>query len=262
MTRERLLHDGLERQYVLVEPEGPVERTLLFFHGSLQSGNVIRRFTAGTFDGLPGTRVIYPSGVHNHFNDGRARLPEKTREMGVDDVGFTRELVGRYGGPVFACGYSNGGHMVMRLLIDAPGLLRGACLFAATMPTRDNLATTNPLDVYEPTPVMFLHGTGDRIAPISGGEAALSAAKSRGSVLSARESAEWFAQANGCATGAVSRPYADVERVRWEGAQPVELWSVDGMGHVIPSGNEVSPRLGANTASFVAADAVRGFFGF
>ena len=47
-------------------------------------------------------------------------LPEKTRELGTDDVGFTQavvdELRKEYNiGRIFACGYSNGGQMVLRL---------------------------------------------------------------------------------------------------------------------------------------------------
>ncbi len=299
LLREKLDVGGRERSFVAVVPDGPVNSALFFFHGSMQSGNVARRFTGGTFDTFAesGTLVVYPNGVHNHFNDYRAALPEKTRELGVDDVAFTDTLVTtlreRFGfADVYACGFSNGGHMVMRLLFDAPGLLSGAAIFSATLATEDNIALDNPLSAYQPTPLLFMHGDADRIAPIDGGQAALSIATSRGSVRSAMETCQWFADVHrnrpfgsvqpgqsGCLPGQAARmpnpatetdsevarltrsqPYQDVTVTSWSCAPSVELWAVHGMGHVIPSGKEFDPRLGASTDSFLAADIVRTFF--
>ena len=48
----------------------------------------------------------------------------------------------------------------------------------------------------------------------------------------------------------------------WEGDNPVELWTMEGVGHVIPSGNGLDARLGPNTDSFIAAQVVEDFFGF
>lgn len=118
--------------------------------------------------------MAYPGGIHNHFNDARKHLPEKTRELGTDDVGFTQavvdELRKEYNiGRIFACGYSNGGQMVLRLLFDAPGLLSGAAVFAATLAACENLAPTNPIEAYQPTPLLMIHGTLDDKAPYEGG---------------------------------------------------------------------------------------------
>lgn len=315
LLREKLDVGGHERSFVAVVPDGPVNSALFFFHGSMQSGNVARRFTGGTFDTFAesGTLVVYPNGVHNHFNDYRAALPEKTRELGVDDVAFTETLVTtlreRFGfDDVYACGFSNGGHMVIRLLFDAPRLLSGAAIFSATLAKEDNITLDNPPSAYQPTPLLFMHGDADRIAPIDGGQAALSIAKSRGSVRSAMETCQWFADVHrnrpvgsvqpgqsGCLPGQSARlpgqagrrscqddripnpaadtvadsevarltrsqPYQDVTVTSWSCAPSVELWAVHGMGHVIPSGKDVDPRLGASTDSFLAADIVRTFF--
>lgn len=282
IERRKLTFQERERSYVLVlpaeaEPATGAEATtaapgagaapdlLLFFHGSLQSGNVIRRFTNGTFDDLGarhGMIVAYPNGVEQHFNDARAKLPVAARELGIDDVGFTQHLVAQlqeeFGvGRVFACGFSNGGQFVIRLLFDAPGLLDGAAVFASSLGAGDNHATTNPESAYLPTPVLFLHGTGDPLAPYEGGEAGRG---TRGVVLGAVENAARFAQLNKTTGSSTARPYEDTEVTRWEGEHPVELWTVDGMGHVIPSGNDVDPRLGKNTRSFLAAEVVEEFF--
>ena len=46
--------DGRTRRFLVIAPDNPGPRPdlLLFFHGSLQSGNVLRNFTDRTFEGL------------------------------------------------------------------------------------------------------------------------------------------------------------------------------------------------------------------
>lgn len=235
---------------------------LLYFHGSLQSGNVARNFTGRTFDDMAaarGVRLVYPDGVDRHFNDTRLALRERTRQLGVDDVGFTRAIVDWLGvESVHACGYSNGGQMVMRLLHDAPGLLTGAATFAATMPAENN-RLPDLGSALVPTPYLAIHGTADHIVKYDGGVAGLDPAHTRGELISARASAEYFAQANGLGADAHTQysPSPGVLVDRWDGAAPVELWSIEGMGHLVPT-----PRhLPADDAP-VAADVVADFFGF
>ena len=86
---------GFKRKYTVVAPEDPGPNQLLFLHGSLQNGSVMRRFTNGTFDELAartGTVVVYPDGVDRHFNDARGVLPVKARELGIDDVAFLQHV--------------------------------------------------------------------------------------------------------------------------------------------------------------------------
>ncbi|WP_394285875.1 alpha/beta hydrolase family esterase, partial [Corynebacterium kefirresidentii] len=170
--------DGRARRFLVIAPDnlGLRPDLLLFFHGSLQSGNVMRRFTNGTFDELAdatNTVLVYPDGVDRHFNDCRSILPVTARAENVDDVAFTAFLVEEmrreFGtGRTFACGYSNGGQMVLRLLFDAPFALTRACIFASTLGEGDNHAPSNP-DGYRPTPLLFFHGTADPYAPYEGG---------------------------------------------------------------------------------------------
>lgn len=184
----------------------------------------MRRFTAGTFDELAertGTVVVYPDGVGRHFNDSRAILPVKTRELGIDDVAFLCHVVDtihhEYGTQrTFACGYSNGGQMVIRLLFDAPGLLDGACIFASTLGEGANHAPTNPDSAYQPTPVLMMHGTADPLAPYEGGEAGIMGS-TRGKVTSAPWTAQRFAELNGAGEVVVSRPFDDIELRTWPG---------------------------------------------
>lgn len=259
---------GFKRKYTVVAPEDPGPNQLLFLHGSLQNGSVMRRFTNGTFDELAartGTVVVYPDGVDRHFNDARGVLPVKARELGIDDVAFLQHVAAtvqeEYGTQrTYACGYSNGGQMVIRLLFDAPGFLDGACIFASTMGSGANHAPSNP-EGYKPTPILMMHGTADPLAPYEGGQAGL-ANSSRGEVTSALWTAQRFATMNGCSKAKVTRPFSDVSLHSWEGDSPVELWTMEGVGHVIPSGNGLDARLGPNTDSFIAAQVVEDFFGF
>lgn len=267
--KESLELDGRPRTFITVEPAEPGGDLILFFHGSLQSGSVLRRFTANTFDEMAqrtGRVIIYPEGVDRHFNDARGTLPVKARELGVDDVAFARALVElaqqRYGTQrTFACGYSNGGQMVLRLLFDAPGLLDAACVFASTLGSGANHAPSNPDSAYLPTPVLLMHGTADPLAPYEGGVAGLDATRTRGKVTSAPWTAARLAQLNGL-TGEpqVTHPYEAVTTRTWAGENPVVLWTMEGTGHVIPSGNQLDARLGPNTDAFLAADVVEGFF--
>ncbi|WP_293768984.1 hypothetical protein [uncultured Corynebacterium sp.] len=274
LERRSLNLQDRDRTFLVVRADEPRQTPdlLIFFHGSLQSGSVMRRFTAGTFDTLAdrhGMIVAFPNGVEQHFNDARATLPVAARELGIDDVAFTQaianQLRAEFGvGRIFACGFSNGGQMVIRLLFDAPGLLDGAAVFASTLGAGANHAPTNPDSAYHPTPVLFMHGTGDPLAPYDGGTAGIDPKRTRGAVTSAPFTAARFAELNDATGPDRSQPFADTTVDRWaraDGSFPVELWTVQGMGHVVPSGNDLDIRLGKNTRSFLAADVVEDFFG-
>src|SRR5699024_12249761 len=98
MEQRRITFQDTERRYVLIPPENPEDSPqdlLLVFHGSLQSPNVIRRFTDFTFDPLASctTIVAYPGGIKNHFNDARTHLPAVTRDPGTDSARRTHTLM-------------------------------------------------------------------------------------------------------------------------------------------------------------------------
>ena len=118
---------------------------LVWLHGSTQSATVTRRFTNRRFEHL-GMSVAYPEGVARHWNDGRRLLQEKTRELGTNDVEYLTEFVHSFEctGRVFGAGFSNGGHMIYRLLHEAPGLFDAALVIAATQPTPENFLPTPP----------------------------------------------------------------------------------------------------------------------
>ena len=295
-----LTHDGLERRARVIVPEHLGDRPglLVFFHGSRQSGNVMRNFTANTFDELAcrlGCVLAYPDGVGRHFNDARRALPEQARRDDIDDVGFTRTLIdllaeshGIDRDHVTGLGYSNGGQMVMRLLRDAPGLLHAAVVFAATWPApghelpgvelpgdlpseavaNGETEGARPAEAPEwvPTPCLFMHGTADPMAGYQGGAVGIDERSYRGHALSAPESAAKFAGLNGVGGDPeLSEPVPGVEVERWGGAPGdaehavTELWTLLDAGHVIPSGTETAEMLGPDCDAVIAADVVGDF---
>lgn len=261
-TRRSLHHDDRERTWLEVTAgDGPADTLVLFLHGSLQSGSVARNFTGRTFDTLasPGCRVVYPDGIGRHFNDLRRSFTESARTLGVDDVGFLRELIALYGAArVIGCGFSNGGQMLLRMLFDAPGALHGAALFGAPAPTEDNMLSA-PAG-WVPTPILAVQGTADPIVPYHGGEAGLGPAN-RGTARSALDSARYLASLNGAVRHERSHPKPRVTVDTWSGGSaPVELWSLEGVGHLVPSPARLDERLGPGTDAVVGADLVRDYF--
>ncbi|WKD58133.1 Alpha/beta hydrolase family protein [Corynebacterium capitovis DSM 44611] len=261
LTKRSMIHGGRERTWVEVA-QGRAETLLLFLHGSQQSATVARHFTARTFDAFAARNctVVYPNGVGHHFNDLRVGLAESARTLGIDDVGFLTELVSRYDvSRVIGCGFSNGGQMLIRMLFDAPASLHGVALFGASAPAEGN-AICGPA-AWVPTPVLAVQGTADPIVPYAGGEAGIGG-RNRGMTRSALDSAAYFASLNGAPRHETSQARDGVRVDRWTGgAAPVELWSVEGMGHVVPAPNTLDPSLGPGTDKVVGAELVATFFG-
>ncbi|RKQ88217.1 polyhydroxybutyrate depolymerase [Solirubrobacter pauli] len=264
---DSLVIDGRKRTYTVVA--GPAPRAaLLVFHGSRQNGVVHRRFTGGSFDALARTHdaaVVYLDGYAGNWNDARRESRFKARRENVDDVAFTRAVVGQLAsshgvdtGRVFAVGYSNGGQMVMRLAHETPQLLAGAAVIAATMPTPEHFL----LDGATPAavPMLLIHGTKDRIVPYEGGELAWWARalfKVGGSNLSMPQTAAYFAAANGLDVAPTTAVVASdgattVERLEYRagGRPPVVLYTVIGGGHTIP-GPKAAPFIVGRTSTAV-----------
>lgn len=206
---------------------------IIVLHGSKQSGPTMRVFSGRQFE-YPGIRTVYPDGVENHWNDCRATLPEATRRAGTDDVAFLQEVAAYFSATrVFLVGFSNGGHMVWRMLRDAPGFATAAAVLSAPLATADNLL---PGAGWKPTPVLLMHGDADPIVPYSGGRA-----HTRGTVLSVGETAATVAA--------------------WNNAQaPVTVYTMAGAGHVIGGTRPSLSTLGAHAVHVDSGTIVGKFF--
>jgi polyhydroxybutyrate depolymerase len=267
---------GRTRTYTLITPDGgDFDRLLLVFHGSTQSAGVFRKFTGNAFD-RPAARtaVAYLDGFRGNWNDARRASRFPARTQGIDDVAFTEAVVKRVadGRETWAAGFSNGGGMVIRLLHERPDLIAGGAVIASQQPAADNFEV--PGLPVAPKPVLLIHGTKDRIVPYGGGEMAAWARfafRVGGGLLSAPETATYFAGRNGITTPPVTTelPSAGGARTtvsrtdhRQDGRPPVTLFTVHGGGHTIP-GPQPSPALMGRTATDLhTAQAIADFFGF
>jgi len=256
-----------ERRYAVFTPaEVPSRPALLVvFHGSMGSPEAIRIQSGFEFDRLAaghGFIVAYPQGYEGYWNDCRAGADFSARRLAIDDVGFFEAMVADLEKThridpdrVYLAGASAGGHMVYRLALQRPQRVAGAAVFAASLPTPEDLACEQ---TGAPPPLMIVNGTQDPINPYQGGDVTLFGMNSRGSVQSTLATAAFFARARGSrgpdvdtlGSGGFLRA-GPVERRVWRdenGKADVMLLSVIGGGHVIPQPvYRPRPLLGRST---------------
>jgi len=241
---------GLQRHLHVYSPPGlqAVSPLLIAFHPSASSGARMRAMAGATLERMArahGFLVAYPDGFEGYFDDCRRQAPYRAHTEHIDDVAFSRAIVARLKADyaiderrVYVLGYSNGGQMALRLALEAPELVAGVVSIAANVPTSENLEC----QVREgPRPsVVLIEGTSDPINPYKGGSVSFLGLGYRGKVLSAQDSAQWFARRYGLDPEAGSQPaiaYKDLSaRIQiWGSAAPrVELISIEGGGHTIP----------------------------
>ena len=261
---------GRPRVFTVVDRgkgSAPGAAAVLVLHGSNQTVAQLRRATGHAFDelatgGSSPTVVAYLHGHRRSWHDARSSVRLAAHRDGVDDVAFSAAVVdalvaghGVARDRVVAVGFSNGGQMVLRLLHEAPGLLAGAAIVAATQPVPEDWAL--PPGLPAPVPVLLVHGTRDPLVPYAGGPASLWGLRPRGRGLSAPDTAAHLAAANGITAAPTSvqlpvRDPADPTRVertdfRQEGRPPVTLYSVHGGGHTVP-GRHAFPRVMGRTS--------------
>lgn len=269
LSRGRIAAGGLERSYLLYVPRGlPKDAPLVVvMHGSGENGARIRIETGYGFERLAdahGFAVAYPNGYDGYWNACNIVGDYEANKRNIDDVGFlvalTDRLVHQTGidpSKVFATGISRGGHMAYRLALDAPQRFRAVAAVAANLPAPGNFKC-EPAGRDTP-PMMIVDGTDDPLNPFEGGEVTLFGFLKRGTVLSARASAEYFARANGIAGPPERQVQGDVERLRWRGQ--VELLAIHGGGHVLPQPYWRAPRLlGTTSADLDGPAAIWAFF--
>ncbi len=247
---------GKDRTFLVYSPpgrKGP-SPAILAYPGSGETAAGFRRRLAPALEGIARERgfvVAYLQGFGSHFNDCRRHAPFTARTEGIDDVAFTRAVVldlerqdGVDRGRVYALGYSNGGHMAFRLALEAPELVAGIVAVAANVPAGEDLVCRQ---VPGQLPaVVLVEGTRDPINPYEGGHVTIFGFGDRGNVLSARESAVWFALRAGSAVAVPRRPLGDAgdaEEQDFGNPACVRLITIPGGGHVVPQSAYRFPRL-------------------
>jgi len=269
--------DGRTRTYIAHIPRGfPAKKSyplVLMFHGGLGTG--ARAEKATKFDAkadAKGFIVVYPDGLNHHWNDGRPNVNPT-----VDDVGFVRQLIRHLisrlpidSRRIYAAGISNGGHFALRLGCDLSDVLAAVATDIGPMPA-NLLPVCKPV---RPIGVIGIQGAADPISPINGGEVA-SAPKfglgKGGQVLSAEETMNFWALANGCDSrpAVVREPPrvndgTSVDKYTYAGCKrggSVVYYIVQGMGHSWPPRlGPVSIITGPTSHNINATDVIWNFF--
>ena len=249
---ESLKSGGDLRNYWLVRPEG-LEKTkpaplLMVLHGSAGSGEDMMTVTRRGFERLADKEkfvVVYPDALERRWNDQGGT---------VDDVGFLLAIVDKLVADglvdknrIYVAGISNGGMMAQRLACEQADRIAGIATVAGGLP-EPLQATCKPARAL---PVLVIQGTEDPIVPWSGG--AVAGFEDFGKVLSARETAKFWAANNRCGDGGViaaepDRDRKDGTRVKMEvfascpAGAAVKLAAVEGGGHTWPGGYQYLPE--------------------
>ncbi len=281
LSRDTLLWEDRERTFSVYRPSSPGEAPAIVFvlHGSMGDGADARAMMAYEFDRLAereGFLAVYPDGFDRHWNGCRAAGPYRANELDVDDVGFLGAIVDRLAASdgadrnrVFATGVSNGGHMAIRLALEAPDLVAAVAPVVAALPSGDNLGCS-PRE--KPVPVLLINGTEDPMNPFEGGTVALYGVwGDRGTVHSTTDTIKYFARLAGYEGAATVDTLPDVReddgstvvRHRWSapGRPEIVLWAVEGGGHTVPHPRMRFPRLiGPTNADVNAPEEIWAFF--
>ena len=269
---ETLKSGGDLRNYWLVSPEG-IDRAkpaplLLVLHGSAGSGEDMMTVTRRGFERLADKEkfiVVYPDALERRWNDQGGT---------VDDVAFLLAIVDKLVADglvdktrVFVTGISNGGMMAQRLACEQAERIAGIATVAGGL-SEPLQATCKPT---RPLPVLVIHGTEDPIVPWAGG--AVAGFEDFGKVLSARETAKFWAANNRCGDGGViaaepDRDPKDGTRVKMEvfascpAGAAVRLAAVEGGGHTWPGGYQYLPErfIGRTSQDVDANSLIWNFF--
>lgn len=169
-----LLHDDLEREYILYVPSTYNEslRTPLVFNFHGFGGIASDYMTYADMRNVSeseGFILVYPQGSclngSSHWNPS---APSEDNKSNADDLGFIEALIDHLSSDynidperVYACGYSNGAMFSFGLACDKSDLIAAVGSVSGTM-----------LDVsctpQHPMPVINIHGTADAVLPYNG----------------------------------------------------------------------------------------------
>jgi polyhydroxybutyrate depolymerase len=249
-ARDSLEVDGLTRRYSIYVPPmpPPSPALLLVLHGSGGYGDRVRALTGGLVEEEAdryGYVVVYPDGLDQTWNDCRRFAPYRANVENIDDLLFLRTLVNRLvdshgvdASRLWVLGFSNGGHLALRLALEAPDDFAAFVAIAASLPVDAEL-DCEPTG--RPASVMIVNGTADPISPFEGGEIRTADSGRIGAVRSSMDSALYFAGLIGApgvpdVTIASSTAGSRVEIARWTGndGHEVSIIVIHDGGHTIP----------------------------
>ena len=195
------MHDDLNRTYDVYIPSTIKKNASVFFlfHASRGNSKDMRSSTGYDFEYLAqekGFLVVYPQGYKNHWNDCRASADYAANIQDIDDVGYFQQMIKSLEEnyminrkQLVVSGISNGGHMVFKLAHEISKDILLYTSFAANLPVQDNNDCS--LSQGEVNMIIF-NGTNDPINPYEGGLVSILGNDSRGFVISAEETYNYW----------------------------------------------------------------------
>lgn len=238
--------NGVSRSYLLYVPTGQSGKHLpafIMMHGS--GSTDARQELYSNFDAFAqahGLVVMYPQGIENHWNDGRVIGHESM----ADDIGFMKAMLAEVTAQgvidpkrVYAAGISNGGFMAQHMACVMPDPLAGIAVVAATQPV--DAACPSP----RPMPVIFFHGTADKLVPFNGG-LIVPQLGNRGTAMSNAQAVAIWQKRNGCGAAQKTQvPAKDatdlpvtIETYSCPAGRGLENVIVQGGGHTWPGAHQ------------------------
>ncbi|MDR3681659.1 MAG: prolyl oligopeptidase family serine peptidase [Flavipsychrobacter sp.] len=202
--------NGIERTFVYHVPRDlkPKSRLIIAYHGTAMTARMMQIMTGHEFDEFAdrdqNAIIVYPQGYKNNWNDCRKTAPFPAKQLNLDDVGFTGQIIKyfieRYNidtTQIYAVGYSNGGAMVMKLAAEQPGWFKGVAVISANMPVETNNAC---YDTRHPISLLYIRGMQDPIIPYDGGEVVVIDGRHFGAVQSTQQTLQHWLDVNRCDT--------------------------------------------------------------
>jgi polyhydroxybutyrate depolymerase len=274
----KLEHGGLTRTYRLHlprdAPKGKPLPLVIVLHGASANGWITEALTG--FDDLADRHkfaVAYPDGVNSIWRFWSIANPRgggRTRSQEIDDVGFLTALMDYLikeqiadRRRIYVTGISNGAYMTNRLGYELADRIAAIAAVAGTFP-KD---ATGHLKPVRPMPVLYIHGTEDKLIGIDGTDFLTK----RNLSLSVNAYIEWWAKNNGCAERPTVEQLPDaakdgthVKRTTYASGKtnaPVIYYEIIGGGHTWPSGfGQPEVLLGKTSPNLKASQVMWEFF--
>lgn len=257
----QLIHDGLDRPYLLQVPSTPaVDRVplLLELHGR---GIDAMRFDQMTGFGLladeAGFALAMPNAVDEIWNDGRIQSAKWT--AGPDDVGYLAAVIDDATARlpidsrrIYVVGMSNGALMAGRLACELTERIAAIAQVAGTAAAGLAAGYRPAL----PVPILNVHGTADDYAPYEGGvrhslRGRVVLRRTGGASVGVDAWAQFWVTANGALGPVVSSLPPDTTIRTWHGptsASDLVFYRIEGGGHTWPGRQSLPAFLFGRTS--------------
>ena len=272
-----LVHDGLERNYLIDKPQTASNAVklpvIIMLHGGGGHGENGKRMSGFTdIAGPRGVIAVYPSGTNRFKRMRKLKTWNATHccgyamENNIDDVGFISalidELVARDNADpkrIYVTGISNGAMMAHQI---------GAKLshkIAAIAPVVGGLFGDEPRPA-SPVPALIINGRLDRNVPLEGGlsEGRGASAWDGTPVKPATYQGTFWAAANGCNNAVKESTLANgaVTQIQYScpAGQEVVHYIVNDGGHAWPGGEKGSRKGDEPSKSLDASTVMLDFF--